>query len=121
MAATGIAQSVLDEIQTRSFDEFTITKPTTSIDSLTSAYMLGPESGEAGPTQFDDVDDFKGYSDNNSTTRLGNYSIAVDVGYVTFANPSAFTNTRTFTKRINIKVYGQYMSDTLSMSHIIAY
>lgn len=121
IASTGIAQSILDEIQTRSFDEFTTTKPTTATDSLTSAFSLGPESGETSSNQFDDIDDYNGYSENNTDTRLGSYNVAVDVGYVTFANPSTFTNSRSFTKRINVKVYGQYMSDTLSMSHIVAY
>ncbi len=121
IAATGIAQSMLDDIQNRAYDEFTVGSYTTSADSFTSVVSLGPESGETSSALFDDIDDFNGYSTVDSSTRLGNYDISVDVAYITNFAPNSVSYSKTFVKRIDVNVFNTYMSDTLTMSHLIGY
>lgn len=121
LAATGIAQSLLDDIQNRAFDEYTVDKYTDTPDSLTSAYMLGPEGGETSSILFDDIDDFDGFNSVDSSTRLGAYNISVDVFYVANFLPDSTTSSPTFLKRINVNVINAYMEDTLTLSHLIGY
>lgn len=119
--ATGIGQAVIDNIQTRAFDENTVNSSVSNVDSLTFSNNLGADAGEYSPTSFDDVDDFKNYSTTDASTRLGTYNILVDVNYVTTANPTTVTSSRTFLKKIDVFVTADYLPDTLKLYHLIAY
>ncbi|MBN1301906.1 MAG: hypothetical protein JW995_11885 [Melioribacteraceae bacterium] len=121
ITATGIAQSIIDNIQTRAFDEFTTAAYTNSADSLTLANNLGPDAGESIITQFDDVDDFNGIATVDTTTRLGDYDIDIDVYYISNLSPSTVSFTRTFAKRIDVTVMNDYLKDTLRLSHVVSY
>lgn len=120
---TGVAlsQSMIEEIQSRAFDENTITAAVTTTSGLTSAASLGTESGETTSTNFDDVDDFNSYSRTESLERLGNFYISVDVCYVNYSNPTVKVTSKTFNKRIDVNIYNLYLPDTLSIYKIISY
>src|ERR1035437_6191750 len=70
--ATGVAQTLLEQIQTEAFDEKTILKVVYTPDSLTIPDSLGPESGETTtPTsfrKFDDIDDYNKYTEIDTIT-----------------------------------------------------
>lgn len=121
LAGSGIAQSLITEIQKRSFDENTITKYVDSIDSLTVPGSLGPDAGEVYLTQFDDVDDFDNYSVVDLATRLGNYNLSVRVDYIGNMNPNIIQLSRSFSKRIEVSVASVYLPDTLKLYHIVGY
>ena len=121
LAGSGIAQSLMAEIQKRSYDENTVTKYTDSIDSLTLPSSLGTDAGEVFLTQFDDVDDFNNYNIVDLSTRLGDYSLSVSVDYVGIMNPNNISFTRTFCKRIEVSVESVYLPDTLKLYHVIGY
>ena len=121
ISATGIGQSIIDEIQTRAFDEQTVSKSISTTDSLTTAALLGPETGESGPALFDDTDDYNNYQRNDTLSRLGVFTTQVQIYYVPKMNPSSKSLSRTFTKRIDISVTNAYLTDTLKLNHIIAY
>jgi hypothetical protein len=121
LASSGIAQSVIAEIQKRSYDENTVTKYADSIDSLTITSSLGPDSAEHFITQYDDVDDFDNYSIVDSSTRLGGYSISVSVDYVGIMNQNNVSFARSFCKRIEVAIVSLYLPDTLKFYHIKGY
>lgn len=121
ISATGIAQGMIDNILTRAYDEKTVSTGVSSASSLSSVGSLGADAGETNAYKFDDIDDFKNYSAVDSSTRLSNYNILVDVYYVVNLNPENKSLTPTFAKRIDVSVSGQYLSDTLTLSHIVTY
>lgn len=121
ITAAGIGQAMIDNILTRAFDEATISQSVNTVDSLATAIALGPDAGEVYTYQFDDVDDFKNFAAVDSSTRLSNYDISVDVNYVVKLTPGTISASRTFTKRIDVTVWSQYLPDTLTISHVIAY
>ena len=68
--ASGLAQSIIDMIQSKAFDENTIDAAVWQLDSLTAAITLEPESGEYKHTDFDDIDDYNNYSTTVSLDRM---------------------------------------------------
>lgn len=121
ISATGIAQGMIDNILTRAFDEKTVSGSVSATSALTSSGNLGPDASENNVYKFDDIDDFKNYSTIDSSTRLSNYNISVDVNYVVNLNPENNSLSATFAKRIDVSIWGLYLSDTLTLSHITTY
>ena len=97
--ASTLANSYVELVLTRSFDEETASP-------FTDPVNLGPDSGESAVTDYDDVDDFKGYTFTDSD--YPNLSGAIDVYYVT--DPDASGNwdsvslSSTDYKRIDVTV-----------------
>lgn len=121
ISASGIGQSLLEEMHNLAFDEFTVAGTTEEVDSLTSAVSLGSDTGESNKYLYDDIDDYDGYSVTETLTRLGDFNSSVDVYYVTSANPDTKTFTKTFLKKIDVRVFNSYAVDTLVFSHIFSY
>ncbi len=121
ISGTGIAQGMIDNILTRAFDETTVSSSVSSTSSLTSSANLGPDAGENNIFMFDDIDDFKNYSAVDSSTRLSNYNVSVDVNYVVNLNPENNSLSPTFAKRIDVSITGMYLTDTLTLFHIVTY
>jgi len=119
--ANGVAQSIIDEIQCKAFDENTIIKPVWSLDSLTSVNALGPESGETLHTQFDDIDDYDNYSTTITVGNYGDFNIHTSINYITNMNPNLKSNTQTYSKLIEVKVTNFSYPDTLKYYHVISY
>jgi len=119
--ASGIAQSLIDEIQTRAFDERTIYKMVTTTDSLTVVKLVGKDAGETVSTQFDDIDDYNNYTRTDSLSRMGNFNTKVLVYYIDKNNPDTQSAVRTFTKQIDVHITNFSLPDTLKFSHIIGY
>ncbi len=121
ITATGIGQSVLEEVKTRAFDENTITSAVTGANLLTSAGSLGKDLGELTVNLFDDIDDFNGYSRVVSTSRLGDYTVRTVVNYVDPANPSNVSLVPTYAKNVGVWVTNTYLTDSLYLNVIIGY
>ncbi|MFA5805997.1 MAG: hypothetical protein WC879_15275 [Melioribacteraceae bacterium] len=121
ITGTGIGQSIIDEIQTRSFDQKTVTKAITSTDSLTAVGSLGPESGETSVTKFNDADDYKNYVRLDTLGVMGIFKTQVNINYATKMNPDLNSLSKTFTKRIDVFVTNTYLQDTLKLKHVITY
>ena len=119
--AGGVAQSIIDEIQCKAFDENTILKSVWSTDSLTLSNNLGPEYGETNHTQFDDVDDYNNYSDVITVGEYGDFDIHTSVKYVQNMNPELISNSQTYSKRIEVSVTNFSFPDTLNYYHVISY
>jgi len=119
--ASGLAQSILDEIQTKAFDEKTTTSAVSVTDSLTSVNKLGPDSGELINTGFDDIDDYNNFSTTIVLDRMGAFAIKVNVTYVNTLNPQTKSNSPTFSKHVQVAVTNYSLLDTLKFDHIISY
>jgi hypothetical protein len=121
ISASGIAQSLIDEIQTKCFDESTTNKLVLSADSLTHAKLMGKDGGESVSTQFDDIDDYNNHTRTDTLNRMGTFNTKVLVYYIDKSNPETKSLSRTFTKRIDVNVTNFSLPDTLTFSHIIGY
>ena len=119
--ASGLAQSIIDMIQSKAFDENTIDAAVWQLDSLTAAINLGPESGENMHIEFDDIDDYNNYSTTVSLDRMGDFDISVNVFYVTTLNPQVKSSTATYSKEIELSIINYSLLDTLKFHHIVSY
>jgi len=121
ITGTGIAQSMIDEIIVKSFDENTVDKPVFETSSLTPSSSFGPDGSETDYRDFDDIDDYDGYTKTESTDRMGDFNIQVHVGYVLPDNLEQETSQRTFTKRIKVMVTNFSLPDTIKLYQIVGY
>ncbi len=113
--ATSVGQSVINKISTKSFDQGTIGDPTFNTSLLTAANALGPETGEI-PAAYNDVDDYNNFTEVDTTPRAGIFNILVHVNYVDDTNPNTIlTSSTSRTKRIQVAVKNNFMTDTLFM------
>jgi len=129
--ALSVAQSMLDEISTREFDERTIIKRVFYPESLTVASALGPEWGEAYP-DFDDIDDFNYFQEPNAkpvvTPRMGTFLVVDSIYYIPdpsttgydFDYPSPY-GTRTFYKKVVVVVSHPSMPFPLRLEDLWVY
>ncbi len=121
ITGVGVGRSMIDEIQTRAFDEATVTKPVSKTSQLTPPSSLGPDAGENSVFKFDDVDDFNNYSKADTMSIYGVYNTSVKVYYVNKMAPNTVSSTQTYTKRIDVKVTNKFLKDTLKFNYIITY
>jgi hypothetical protein len=123
ITATGLAQTLLEQIQTESFDQNTVLKTVSTPDSLTAPSSLGKDAGETSFTTFNDIDDYNNYTETDTMGLLGAFYIKAKVNYCTKMNPDIFSSVPTFSKRIDVFVYSKYLfaSDTLKLSKVISY
>jgi len=119
--ASGLAQSIIDMIQSKAFDENTTEAAVWQLDSLTAAINLGPESGEYKHTEFDDIDDYNNYSTTISLDRMGDFDINVKVFYVSISNPQTKSSITTYSKKIELSIINYSLLDTLKYYHIVSY
>jgi hypothetical protein len=127
ITATGIAQTLMDQIQTESFDQQTVNKSVSVPDSLTAPGSLGKDAGETTITTFNDVDDYNNYTETDTVGILGTFNVKAKVSYCTTGtgnmDPDTYSSVRTFSKRVDISVYNKYLFfiDTLKISKVISY
>lgn len=98
--ATTVAQSVIDEIQSKKFDE-EIVKGTKIYSANDFSSKLGKESGEAYPN-FDDIDDYNGFKRSDTIPQMGVFNISVNIKYLT--DDLVQTNSQTYNKNVTIQI-----------------
>ncbi len=118
---TGIGQSMLEEILTKSFDENTITSSVNNADSLTSVSSLGKDAGENSSLKYDDVDDYKNFTRSDTLENLGVFTTTVLCCYVNEVNTDLTSYSRTFLKRIDVSVTGENLKIPLKFNYIVSY
>jgi MSHA pilin protein MshD len=118
---TGIGQSMLEEILTKSFDENTITSSVNHSDSLTSVGSLGKDAGENSSLKYDDVDDYKNFTRSDTLENLGVFTTTVSCCYVNEANTDLKSYSQTFLKRIDVSVTGENLKAPLIFNYIVSY
>jgi hypothetical protein len=131
LTAISIAQSRLEEIKSKWFDDATDGVATTNINLLTSPSSLGPEAGETYPAGYNDIDDFNGFTKTDSvlidptlSSTKGNqnyFNEYCSVVYVSPNNPDVTSGTRTWCKKITVLVAHKLTKDTVKVSTIFSY
>jgi len=117
LTSFSIADNMIEEIKSKSFDQTTINLPTTNPASLTPVASLGPESGEIYPN-FNDVDDYKGFTETTAAPYFETYYVSCSVEYVTASNPDVASSIPTFYKKVTVTVSSPYLRSPVSISSI---
>jgi len=120
--ATSIATSIIEEAQSKAFDEKTDTMNVTALTQLTS--VLGPETGETEST-FDDFDDYNNFTKRDSTMPSATFDISCEVVYVEPGNIEGSTSNRTWNKKLIVTITRPIAADSsvlvLRTSSIFSY
>ena len=120
--ATSIATSIIEEAQSKAFDEKTDTMNVTALTQLTS--VLGAETGETEDS-FDDFDDYNGFTKRDSTMPSATFDISCQVVYVLHDNIGGSTSNRTWNKKLIVTITRPVAADSsvlaLRTSSIFSY
>lgn len=115
-AAVTHAQDLIERARMLPFDKATSggATPSNIPDDFTSC---GPGFGENQPSDFNDFDDYEGYT-NSVDTKFGEFNTSVKVCYVTSADYSSCTTTKTTHKRMQVTVSSPYLDNDINMSYV---
>lgn len=126
-----LAQSLLDEIRTKKYDQFADTTGYQPTSAFTPSSSLGPGGGEsfslpdAKPYQsirkYNDADDYNGYSRNATVGQFSGYQLSVAVTYVSDDDPDLVVNYRTYTKRVQVTVANAVYFKNMTFTAIVSY
>jgi hypothetical protein len=129
--AVSVGQAMIDEINTKSFDETTVAAPKFFVTDLTQSGSLGRDGGETltldtgsvflSKTLFDDIDDYNGYTRKVKSPTMDYYTVQDSIFYVTDNDPSIWSSTRTFYKRIEVKVTHPNLLFPVKVTSLYAY
>jgi len=119
LTAFSLADDLIEEIKQKAFDEETVEWRAITTVQLTPYNEFGPvDPGESSVFDFDDIDDYNGYSKAVSLPHAENYSVISTVDYVTASNPDVISSSQTFFKRISVNVTSPYMSHSVKLSFV---
>ncbi len=119
--AYDLLDKFISQAALRSFDEVSVNGILNDIPgSFTSPSNLGAEADEIYPN-FDDVDDYHNFSFNDTTSKGMDYTIKVDLGYVTIDDEENFSITQTNMKRMNVTLTSTFISNEVHLSRIFSY
>ncbi len=125
LTATSLAQSLLEEVRTRAFDEKTV--PPNNVSNpmyLTPPGNLGAEASEVSTEDFDDVDDYNDFERTVRNSRQGDYEQSVKVYYVRASNLVDSLGYQTYLKRVDVRVTHSYLGtldQSITVSTVVAY
>ncbi len=121
LQGVSVAASIIEEAIGKAFDEFSVDTSVviTTLSNLTS--ILGPEPGENYKT-FNDFDDFNGLSFNTQDTSLSRnpfqdmysdfFDVSCKVGYINSNSPNVVVASRTWHKKLTVRVTSKVMGNT---------
>lgn len=117
-----LATSLIEEASAKTFDENTDTNVVSSVNSLSST--LGPDYGQQYPN-FNDFDDYNNFT-RRDTIRMNNQRLAIftlrsTVNYINPASPEVVSTSRTWHKKITVRVTSDMTRDTIRLSQFFSY
>jgi hypothetical protein len=119
LTAFSLADDLIEEIKQKAFDEETVEWRAITTAELTPKANFGVyDSGESTVADFDDIDDFDGYSKPVSLPHAEGYLVTCAVDYVDINNPDNISGSQTFAKRIHVTVSSKYLSHPVQLSFI---
>jgi len=124
IVATTVAQSILDEISSKTYDEeIAIGSSISSASDFSTT--LAAESGETYP-DYDDVDDYNNYTTSDTIPQMGVFNTSVTVTYMT--DSFAETTAKTYNKNVTVEVtsptlinFYTEVEDTLRISSLFSH
>jgi hypothetical protein len=120
LTAFSLADDLIEEIKQKAFDAATVDFPTTDPSILTSPNNLGHGSWEVYP-DYNDVDDFNGFTRTVSAPHAENYLISCEVFYVSENDQNLKVMTQTFYKKVQVTVTSPYLRLPVSLSFTITH
>jgi len=121
LEAIGSAQRFIEQAEVLRFDEH---KDASAIASFTSSANLGPDTGESYGS-FDDIDDYDGYSVQDSLTNSILFTINVSVYYVDPNYAYTPTTSNTYYKEMTVSIHSDAFSGpvegTIVLRKLFAY
>lgn len=128
ITATSVGASIIEEASNKKFDEITDTMaldPTKNNDLnlLTVPGSLGTEGSEDinDHTTFNDFDDYNNYTSVDSSMPTAIFNLKCSVNYVNSSNPDVAVNSRTYHKKLTVKISSISMKDTIVQSSVFSY
>lgn len=124
--AASLGTSLIEEASAKPFDFSGSGGAISSLSLLTAPSALGPATGEVYPN-FNDFDDFNGYTRTVTNMPSAVFNIKCTVCYVSADNPSVKSSVVTWHKRIDVFVTSPSMKnannkqDTLKLSSVYSY
>ncbi len=139
--SVSLAESIIEEAAGKAFDHYSASDTAesgaviTSLTQLTDPTLLGKESDDNYPN-FDDFDDYNSWSNTPYVmfvAGVDSFHIQAQVFYVDTTNPDLKLSTRTWHKKMIVKVWptiapwgetassGQAKPDTVIMSYLYSY
>jgi hypothetical protein len=116
LTAFSLADDMIEEMKQKAFDERTLDFITPDSLQLTAPSMLKAE-GEIWPN-FDDIDDYNGYSKDIGLPYLETYHIVTKVFYVQRNDLYKVSPVQTFCKKVEVTVTSKYMTMPVVLSFI---
>lgn len=113
--ATSIGTSIIEDASKLAFDENTKANGVSSLSSLTPSPFIQEVSDV-----FDDFDDYNGRLVQDTIFTIPFTSVC-HVDYINTNAPNSFTNSKTWHKKLTIRISTPFSSDTLEMSTIYSY
>lgn len=120
LLANSLAMSQLEEITNKAFDQKTDSATVVSPGHLTAVDSLGKEAGEVYPN-FNDIDDYNGYTKVDSSMPSAVFDISCSVVYVKENDLNKPSTSRTWDKKITVTVTSKSMEDTVRISTVYSY
>src|SRR5258707_14562805 len=133
--SVSVAQTMIDEIMTKSYDAVTA-NGTKVYDStaFTATASLGCSGTEASQVPqpdvsnpfnsiqyYNDVDDYNNYQRKVSTPILGTFTVVDTVFYVSETDPNVTSTPQTYYKKVVVTVRHSNMSYPLQISDVVVY
>jgi len=131
--AVSVGEAMVDEIQTKVFDEQVVPGVVFDLNLLTPSNSFGRETStentvspyEREPfqskTKFNDVDDYDGYTRIVTSPRLGDYTVKDTVYYVLGSNLDSPSNTQTWWKKVEVTVTHPNLLFPVTVKSVVVY
>ncbi|MBX2990017.1 MAG: hypothetical protein KF749_02495 [Bacteroidetes bacterium] len=131
LAMTALGSSYIEFAQGLAYDRYsdTASVPPGNASLFTSSASLGPDGGnEDTLTSFNDFDDLNGYQLDRTGPDARVYRASFNVRYVLPSDVNAYTTGKTFSKRLDIKLWrinppfnGADEADTVRLHYVMGY
>lgn len=118
--AISLATSMMEEASKKAFDAASANDAVVNLSDLTPPGSLGPGNGETADN-FNDFDDYNGYSRHVSGLPSAEFDISCLVNYINPNDPNGIASTTTWNKKITVTVTSPSMKDTIRLSSIYSY
>lgn len=128
-----IAQSLIDEISQKMYDENYDPTKSQGTKEFTASSSLGPDAGESfllpdveAPSfksigSYDDVDDYQGYQRTVDKGGFAAFQVSIQVFYVQDADPEVATTSKTYTKKAVLTISHETYSTPITFTTILTY
>lgn len=117
LTAFSLADDMIEEIKEKAFDQKTIDFQAIAVNQLTAAYALGHGGSESWPN-FNDIDDYNGYSKDVDLPHAEGYTVNCAVNYVDA--DGSILSTQSYYKKVTVTVGSKYLNNPITMSYIFS-